>query len=138
MVNFCSENEFILDQEAEVSDWIRGTIMSEGYKLGEITFVFCDDSYLLEINKEFLQHDTYTDIISFDYSLGKEVHGEIYISIERVQENAVEFETQFRDELHRVIIHGVLHLCGYNDKETNDKVLMRTRENECLLARNFL
>jgi rRNA maturation RNase YbeY len=137
MINFYAENDFSLEQKKEVSDWLKATIDSEGYVVGEITFVFCSDQFLLEINKEFLQHDTFTDIISFDYSLGKEVHGEIYISTERVAENSEEFGTSFNDELHRVLVHGVLHLCGYKDKKKKDREVMRKKENESLLARKF-
>lgn len=137
MINFYAENDFSLEQKKEVSDWLKATIDSEEYVVGEITFVFCSDQFLLEINKEFLQHDTFTDIISFDYSLGKELHGEIYISTERVAENSEEFGTSFNDELHRVLVHGVLHLCGYKDKKKKDREVMRTKENESLLARKF-
>ena len=100
--------------------------------------IFCDDEFLLDINKEFLHHDTLTDIISFDYSLGKQIHGEIYISVERVAENAINFETEFLDELHRVIIHGILHYCGYKDKTETSAKEMRLKENEALKQRNFL
>ena len=97
---------------------------------GEINYIFCDDDYLVEINQHYLDHDTLTDIISFDYSIGKELHGDVYISIERVRENAVDFKVPFEEELKRVLIHGVLHYCGYKDKSEEDEKLMRQKEEE--------
>ncbi len=91
-------------------------------------FYFCSDVYLHSINMEFLDHDTYTDIITFDYNLGKQVHGEIYISVDRVEENANTYQCAFKEELHRVMIHGVLHLCGFKDKTKEDKERMRSKE----------
>ena len=98
----------------------------------KINYIFCSDEYLLDINLEYLNHDTYTDIISFDYSVGKELHGDIYISIERVVDNAKDFNSEFIDELHRVMIHGILHYCGYKDKTEADETVMRKRENDYL------
>jgi probable rRNA maturation factor len=138
MVSFYSENDFSLSNESEIRSWVLSSISSEEFEVGEITFVFCSDEFLYELNKEFLDHDTYTDIISFDYSMGQELHGEIYISTERVADNAEEFGVNFDDELHRVIIHGILHLCGYKDKSELDKKRMREKENEALLERDFL
>src|SRR5690606_18692821 len=105
-------------------------IASEEKKLEEICYIFCDDEYLLNLNEEFLQHDTYTDIITFDYSVGKILQGDIYISTERVKENSDEFNVSFEEELRRVIIHGVLHLCGYKDKTKEQSLLMRQKEEE--------
>jgi rRNA maturation RNase YbeY len=138
MISFYSENDFNLEHEEEVKNWISSIILNEDYLEGEITFVFCSDDYLLKINEEFLNHNTYTDIISFDYSLDKELHGEIYISTERIVENASEYKTAFIDELHRVIIHGILHLCGYKDKNEREKEIMRKKENQSLLSRKFI
>ena len=132
MINFYSETEFSLANADSISNWISAIVVSEGYELGDISYIFCDDSYLLKLNSQFLKHDTLTDIISFDYSVGKELNGEIYISIERVKENALEYDELFIDELHRVIIHGILHYCGYKDKEEEDATLMRKKENEAL------
>lgn len=129
MIEFFSETQFNLKDEVFVKDWISKTIASEGFKLGDLTFIFCDDECLHKINLEFLKHDTLTDIITFDYCIGKEIHGEVYISIERVTENASEFEVSFKEELLRVIIHGVLHLCGYKDKSLDDERQMRYKEN---------
>ena len=138
MINFYSENDFELDLQEKVGNWISSVIENEGFMEGEITFVFCSDEYLADINRKFLNHDTYTDIISFDYSLNKELHGEIYISTDRVTENAQAFETSFSEELHRVIIHGILHFCGYKDKDEKDLKTMRSKENEALCLRDFI
>ncbi|MBT8274212.1 MAG: rRNA maturation RNase YbeY [Bacteroidia bacterium] len=128
MISFNFETDFQLENEAQISNWISETIASEGCKEGELNYVFCDDSYLHKLNVEFLNHDTLTDIISFDYSVGKELHGDIYISVDRVQENAIEFKVEFEEELQRVIIHGLLHLCGYKDKAEKDAKEMRLKE----------
>lgn len=118
--------------ESQLSDLISTTILNEKCKEGEINYIFCDDEYLHKLNVEFLNHDTLTDIISFDYSAGKELHGDIYISIERVADNAKDFKSDFIDELHRVMIHGILHYCGYKDKTEADETVMRQRENDYL------
>lgn len=138
MIEFYSENQFKLKEEESISKWISSVITSEGCIEGEITYIFCDDEYLHKLNIQFLNHDTLTDIISFDNSLGKEVHGEIYISTQRVEENAKEYNVTFDDELHRVIIHGILHYCGYKDKSKADQEIMRTKENDALQMRTFL
>nr|WP_321233956.1 rRNA maturation RNase YbeY [uncultured Psychroserpens sp.] len=129
MISFNYETDFKLENETQVSNWISQTISSENCNEGEINYIFCDDDYLHKLNVEFLDHDTLTDIISFDYSVGKELHGDIYISIERVLDNASDFEVKFSEELLRVIIHGILHYCGYKDKSENDAKLMRGKEN---------
>lgn len=132
MINFNYETDFKLDSEEQISTWITDTISSEAYKLEEINYVFCDDEYLHKLNVEFLNHDTLTDIISFDYSVGKIIQGDIFISIERVGDNAKDFNVSFEEELKRVIIHGVLHYCGYKDKTDEDAKLMREKENHYL------
>ena len=132
MISFNYETDFELLNESQLSDWISTTILNEKCKEGEINYVFCDDEYLHKLNVEFLNHDTLTDIISFDYSAGKELHGDIYISIERVADNAKDFKSDFIDELHRVMIHGILHYCGYKDKTEADETVMRQRENDYL------
>ena len=131
-INFYSENEFQFEQEESYESWIQRVIESEGKKLEEISYIFCDDDYLLDINMEYLDHDTYTDIISFDYSVGNILQGDIYISTERVEENSREYNVSFEEELRRVIIHGVLHLCGYKDKSAEESSLMRLKEEEKL------
>ena len=130
MITFNSETSFTLKNQKKLVKWIGDVISSEGFQVGEINYIFCDDSYLNKINQEFLNHDTFTDIISFDYTLGKEVGGDIFISIERVLENAEKFNEVFETELHRVMIHGILHFMGYKDKTKKEKTLMRTKEDE--------
>jgi rRNA maturation RNase YbeY len=130
MISFNYENEFELSNEEQLSNWISNVIVSEDKKEGEINYIFCDDEYLLGLNEQYLNHDTLTDIISFDYSVGKELHGDIFISTERVHENAADFNVSFEEELKRVMVHGVLHYCGYKDKSEEDEKLMRSKEDE--------
>jgi len=134
MINFNYETEFNLPSEESISTWIANAIIEEDHKLEEINYVFCDDAYLYNLNVEFLKHDTLTDIISFDYSVGKIIQGDIFISIERVADNAKDFKVSFMEELHRVIIHGVLHYCGYKDKTEKEAKVMRNKENHYLEA----
>jgi len=129
MISFNYELGFNLTDEKEISTWISSVISSEGFKVGDINYIFSDDNYLHKLNVEFLNHDTLTDIISFDYSVGKELHGDVFISIERVKDNAKDFEVSFEKELNRVLVHGILHFCGYNDKTDEEKKLMREKEN---------
>lgn len=138
MINFFSETDFDLSRPDDIKKWISSIISSEGYEEGDITFVFCDDPYLNKINVKFLGHDTLTDIISFDDTIGKQVRGEVYISIDRVRENAQDYEVDFKDELHRVMIHGILHFCKYNDKTSVESRLIRRRENLALLKRKIV
>ncbi len=130
MISFNYETEFELSDETLFSQWISAVILSESKSEGEISYIFCSDDYLHKINLEYLDHDTLTDIISFDYSEGNFLHGDIFISVERVADNAVEFGVSFDDELKRVMIHGILHYCGYKDKSVTDKKLMRKKEEE--------
>lgn len=136
-ISFFSEDiEFQLDQPLLYIDWLKNTAHLEGKTLGALTFVFCTDSYLHRINLTYLQHDTYTDIITFDYSDGDIIAGDIFISIERVRENADHFKCSFTQELSRVIIHGVLHLMGYKDKLAEEKKIMRSKEDFYLTLRS--
>jgi len=128
MIGFNYETNFKLQDEDKISDWIGKTIQAENCREGEINYVFCDDEYLHKLNVEFLNHDTLTDIISFDYTVGKELHGDIFISVERVADNANDLDVSFGDELMRVVVHGVLHYCGYKDKTDKDAKLMREKE----------
>lgn len=130
MISFNYETDFELPNEAEYESWIQRVIASEGKKEGEVNYIFCDDEYLLQINIQYLDHDTLTDIISFDYTLGNEISGDIFISVERVKENAPDFNVSFEEELKRVMAHGVLHYCGYKDKSEADEQLMRQKEEE--------
>lgn len=130
MISFNYELDFKLEDEMLYSDWLSKVISSEMKSEGDINYIFCDDNYLVEINQQYLDHDTLTDIISFDYSIGNELHGDIFISVERVRENAVDFNVDFNEELKRVLAHGVLHYCGYKDKSEDDEKLMRQKEEE--------
>ncbi|WP_299121269.1 rRNA maturation RNase YbeY [uncultured Winogradskyella sp.] len=135
MISFHYETDFKLEDNSQLSEWISETILEENRKEGEINYIFCSDDYLHQLNVDFLSHDTFTDIISFDYSVGKELHGDIYISVDRVKENASDFDVDFKDELARVMIHGILHYCGYKDKAAKDKEVMRTKEDYYLVKR---
>ena len=126
------EIQFKLSDKIKIKSWIKTIVELEKKKLGQINFVFTTDAELLKTNIEFLNHDTYTDIITFDYCEGKLINGDIIISIERVKENAQKFKVDFDIEIKRVIIHGALHLCGYKDKSTKDAVVMKGKENWAL------
>ena len=128
MINFNYETKFSLHDESRLSNWIINVISKEGYILDEINYIFCDDAFLLKLNIEYLNHDTLTDIISFDNSIGKIIQGDIFISVERVADNAKDFNVSLEEELHRVMVHGVLHYCGYKDKSESESKLMRQKE----------
>ena len=131
MTSFFNETPFVFPfKKNEVKRWVKCVAQSEGKEAGNINYIFCDDEYLHKINVEYLQHDTLTDIITFDYSEGKVLHSDIYISVERVKENANIFKVPFQKELLRVLSHGLLHLCGYKDKTPKDSALMRNKEEE--------
>ncbi|SRR5690606_1955071 len=130
MVIFNYETDFQLENESDYEQWIDAVIESEGKEPGEINYIFCDDEYLHNINMQYLNHDTLTDIISFDYCIGDLISGDIFVSIERVQDNAKEYEVSFNEELLRVLAHGILHYCGYKDKTEEEALLMRSKEQE--------
>lgn len=130
MINFNYETEFTLDNEQAFADWLSAVIVSENKNEGEINYIFCDDEYLHRINVEYLNHDTLTDIISFDYTVGNELNGDIFVSVERVEDNAKDFNVSFIEELKRVLAHGILHYCGYKDKSDSEAELMRSKEDE--------
>ena len=130
MIYFNYETDFSLSDEDNISNWLSEVIISEEKKEGEINYIFCDDDYLSEINIKYLAHDTLTDVISFDYSIGNQINGDIFISIERVKDNANDFKTPFEEELRRVMAHGILHYCGYKDKTEHDERIMRLKEEE--------
>jgi probable rRNA maturation factor len=138
-INFFQEDvQCTLKNKTALRNWINNTISSEGLTLEELNFIFCSDEYLLKINQEYLNHDTYTDIITFDNSDEKElVLSDIFISIDRIKENSKKFGVSFKNELHRVIIHGVLHLLGYPDKKKDEKSLMTQKEDFYLALRDF-
>jgi len=136
VIEFNYETNFILNNEEQLTNWVESCIVSNKFKVGEINYIFCDDAYLHKLNVEFLQHDTYTDIISFDNTMGRLISGDIFISIDRVKENSTVFTSSFEDELHRVMIHGVLHYMGYKDKTIEEKEMMRSKEDQCLFMLN--
>ncbi|MEQ9300756.1 MAG: rRNA maturation RNase YbeY [Cyclobacteriaceae bacterium] len=130
---FSEDIEFSLKDQPTISEWITDIISSNECQIEEVNYIFCSDEYLLGINKQYLNHDTYTDIITFDNSSEESlVESDIYISVDRVRENAAEFNISFDKELHRVMIHGVLHLLGWEDKSPDDKKRMTEKEDACL------
>jgi probable rRNA maturation factor len=129
--------KFKLDKTAGIKKWIETIAKTEKKTVGGINYVFVNDDELLKLNKQYLKHNSYTDIITFDYTEGKEISGDIFISVDRVKENAKKFKAKFDDELHRVMIHGVLHLCGYKDKTPKDSKEMRKKEDFSLSKRSF-
>ena len=136
-ISFYSQNiTFNLKQKAKIKNWIIAVSKKEKKIIGTIGYVFSNDKLLLEMNKQYLKHNTYTDIITFDYSEGKKISGEIFISIELVKDNAKKYKVDFEIELHRVMIHGIFHLCEYNDKSNTSKANMRKLENKALLLLN--
>jgi probable rRNA maturation factor len=132
MINFNYESDFTLDNEEAIATWLSAVIVSESKTEGEINYIFCDDEYLHKINVEYLDHDTLTDVISFDYTMGNEISGDVFVSVERVLDNSNDYNTSFDEELKRVLVHGVLHYCGFKDKSEADEILMRSKEEEKL------
>jgi len=137
MITFNKQVKVQISDEERIKCWIAEVIQSEKYNFEDINYIFCDDAYLLEKNIKYLKHNTLTDIISFDYSFGKKISGDIFISVERVKENATIYNTTFTDELHRVMVHGILHFCGYKDKTDLEKNEMRAKEDYYLSLRDF-
>jgi probable rRNA maturation factor len=132
-IGFFDENSgFKPKQIKKIREWLMAVILAEGKSAGEISFIFCDDNYLLEMNVKYLSHDTFTDVITFDYSEENRISGDIFISTDRVRENASNFKKPFDEEIHRVMVHGVLHLCGFKDKTKKDAALMRQKEDTYL------
>lgn len=138
-IHFFSEDiSYIIKQKALIRTWIESTILNEGYKLKELNFIFCSDNYLLSINQNYLKHNTYTDIITFDNSEARgDISGDIFISVDRVRENAKKFEVSEANEIQRIMIHGTLHLLGYLDKKKEEKALMTEKEDFYLSKRPF-
>lgn len=124
------ETEFVLNRKREVKHWVKQIIAAEGYKSGAINFIFCSDEYLLKLNLKYLKHKTLTDIITFNYNEGKNMSGDIFISIDRVSENAAGFKVAMEIELRRVMAHGILHLAGYNDHTETETAIMRKKEDQ--------
>ena len=132
MIDFNYELEFTLDDEAVYASWLTKVIESENKKLGEINYIFCDDEYILSVNQQYLKHDYYTDVITFDYVEGDIISGDLFISLDTVRTNAEKYSDSFESEAKRVIIHGVLHLLGLKDKTESDAFQMRIAENKAL------
>jgi len=129
MISFSYETDFALDNEKGLSEWLSKVIISEGFSEGEIMYIFCNDDDLLKLNIKHLRHNTLTDIISFDYTVGRCIHGDIFISVDRIRENSHELGINFYEELRRVMVHGILHYCGYKDKNKEEIKQMREKEN---------
>ncbi|MFT5022170.1 MAG: putative rRNA maturation factor [Colwellia sp.] len=130
MIEFHYQKVEAIESEVLFSVWLDKVAQSEGFTVGDLTYIFCNDDYLLELNKTYLKHDTLTDIITFDYVSGTVVSGDIFISVDRLLENAEAFNDTFKNERLRVMAHGLLHLMGFNDKSTEDQSIMRKKENE--------
>ncbi len=130
MIEFHYEIDFKLKDESKYRNWIENVAASEEGEISQLDYIFCTDEYLLEKNQQYLKHDTYTDIITFDYSRGKAIAGDVFVSIDRLKENSDKYNVRFNDELLRVMAHGVLHMLGYNDKSDEDRVVMRQKEND--------
>ncbi len=133
MITYNNENiAFPKIRRRETSAWIKQVALAHGYKIGDVGYLFCDDAKILEVNNEYLGHDYYTDIITFDYDEGKTINGDIVISLDTVRYNAEKYKKDYDEELHRVIIHGILHLCGINDKGPGEREIMEQEENKAL------
>ena len=135
-ISFYAEDiELPAIKKEAVSNWIRKVAETYGKKTGDISYIFCSDEKILEVNRQYLQHDYYTDIITFDYCEGNRLSGDLFISLDTVRTNAEQFGSDYETELHRVIIHGILHLCGINDKGPGEREIMETAENKALAMR---
>ena len=135
---YCQDTDFKCRDRRRTNEWLKLAAESEIRRIGNISIIFCSDNYVLDINQKYLQHDYFTDIITFDYCEGDRLSGDLFISVDSVRENSVEFGTEFKDELNRVIIHGLLHLVGYDDHTEKDIKLMRSKENYYLSLRELL
>lgn len=129
MINYFFEEISPIVIDDQISVWLENIILDEDKKLGKIQYIFCDDEYLLQVNKDHLQHDYYTDVITFDYVKGKKISGDIFVSLQRIEDNAASLSTNKEEELRRVLAHGILHLCGYKDKTDSEQLLMTEKEN---------
>ena len=129
MVSYFFENtDFKLKGKTRIKQWLKLVAESEIFTLGNVSVIFCSDNYILDINQRYLQHDYFTDIITFDYTEGTKISGDLFISVDSVRENSIEYGTEFENELHRVIVHGILHLIGYDDHSEEDIKVMRAKE----------
>lgn len=129
---FYEETNFILPKTKNIKAWLKSIILNDSFQLEQINFIFCSDDYLHSLNLQYLEHDTYTDIITFDYSVEDALEGDIYISVDRVNENAQALGVDFNEEIYRVMVHGILHMMGFKDKSQEEKKQMRQKEDSCL------
>ena len=137
-INFYAEQTAMPSfKKTETKEWIKQVAASHGKKVGDVSYIFCDDAKILEVNQQYLQHDYYTDIITFDYTEGDRIGGDIFISVDTVKSNAEQFDQTFDKELHRVIIHGILHLCGIDDQSPEQRANMIENENKALALINM-
>ena len=133
MIAFYAEETSLPDiRQAAISEWVKSVASSYGKKTGDISYIFCSDEKILEVNRQYLQHDYYTDIITFDYTSGDKISGDLFISLDTVRTNAEKFGQPYNEELHRTIIHGILHLCGINDKGPGEREIMEANEDRAL------
>lgn len=135
---FYEDTDFIFKGKVKNSKWLRLVAESEIRRIGDLNIIFCSDNYILDINQKYLQHDYFTDIITFDYCEGDKLSGDLFISVDSVKENSLEYSTEFPEELDRVIVHGLLHLIGYDDHTDEDIAMMRKKENYYLSLKNVL
>ena len=135
---FFEDTDFKLKNKTKIKKWLKLVAESEVFSLGAVSVIFCSDNYILDINQRFLQHDYFTDIITFDYSEGEKISGDLFISVDSVRENSIEYGTEFEEELHRVIVHGILHLIGYDDHTDKEIRTMRSKENYYLSLYDLL
>ncbi|MGM9749904.1 MAG: rRNA maturation RNase YbeY [Candidatus Cryptobacteroides sp.] len=135
---FFEDTNFKFNRRRLTSQWLKFTAESEIKRIGQVNIIFCSDNYILDINQKYLQHDYFTDIITFDYCEGKTLSGDLFISVDTVRENAIFYGTEFDDELNRVIVHGLLHLIGYDDHSEEDQKTMRSKEDYYLAQREKL
>ena len=135
---YFEDTDFVFRGKSLTNRWLRLVAESEIRKIGDISIIFCSDNYILDVNQKYLQHDYFTDIITFDYCEGDRLSGDLFISVDSVRENAVEYGTEFSEELYRVIVHGVLHLIGYDDHNDKDIAMMRKKENYYLSLRELV
>ena len=135
---FFEDTDFVFKAKTKNKQWLKLVAESEIRRIGELSIIFCSDNYILNVNQEFLQHDYFTDIITFNYCEGDRLSGDLFISIDTVRENAIEYGTDFNEELNRVIVHGILHLIGYDDHSDEDVKVMRQKENYYLSLRELL
>lgn len=138
MISYQSENiKFPNIKRRETTAWLRRVALTYDKKIGEVAYIFCDDPKILEVNRQYLNHDYYTDVITFDYTEGNTLNGDIFISLDTVKSNSLEQHTTYDEELHRVIVHGILHLCGINDKGPGEREIMEQAENKALSLKNI-